>query len=214
MGNMPAHKIRKYPNRRFYDLTSSRHITFEELYELVRGGGSIEVTDSATGEDITSAVLTHMILERDAPKLAMFSSGLLHQVIQSNQQILGSFVERYFNRALQAFLASQQQFDGFLKNAGVSPPPMLDPMQWARAFVPARELHGDQPEGGTNVAETPPPPPTADDAIARLAAQVQELSKRLGDLDRPAQERSKRRSASRTKTSSAHSKKAPRSRKR
>ena len=45
--------IKKYPNRRYYDATRSRHVTFEELHSLVRDGYELQVTDSKTGEDIT-----------------------------------------------------------------------------------------------------------------------------------------------------------------
>src|SRR5205085_7773499 len=103
MDKPPAvHRIKKYMNRRYYDITHSRHLTMDDIYELVRSGQSVQVTDSQTGADITSHVLTQMILERDAPKLDIFPAGLLHQVIRANQQILHACVERYFANAFKA----------------------------------------------------------------------------------------------------------------
>lgn len=205
MPDARTHKIRKYPNRRFYDVSQSRHITLEELYELVRGGDVIQVTDSHSGEDITSQVLTHIILERDAPKLTLFSAELLHQVIQSNQQILGSFMETYFNRALQAFMASQQQFDGFLKSAGIAPPPMLDPMQWARAFMPGGSHAHDSSADRATPAEAASP---GDQRLSELAAQVEVLSRQLRDLS-PATGKAESRAAGK-KTKAARMKPAAR----
>ena len=37
--------VRKYPNRRYYDATHSRHMTLEELRSLIRDGYDITVTD-------------------------------------------------------------------------------------------------------------------------------------------------------------------------
>ena len=65
-------EIKKYPNRRFYDVTRSRHVTLNDLYELVQVGERILVTDSKTGADITNIVLTQIILEHDPPKLDLF----------------------------------------------------------------------------------------------------------------------------------------------
>lgn len=187
--------VKKYPNRRFYDTTHSRHVTQDELYELVRSGTSIQVTDSSTGQDITNQVLAQMILERDPPKLGLFPAGLLHQVIQANQNILHSFVERYFSRALDAFLQSQQQFDEFLRRAGVPDPALANPMHWARSFFPAglgsvagvtglgAPAAHSSAGGGDSPAPAVTETPSADStAIAELRAQLAEVSAQLQRL--------------------------------
>ena len=47
MDKPPAvHRIKKYMNRRYYDITHSRHLTMDDIYELVRSGQSVQVTDS------------------------------------------------------------------------------------------------------------------------------------------------------------------------
>lgn len=170
-------RIKKYPNRRFYDTTRSRHVTLDELYELVRAGQSIQVTDSQSGADITSLVLTHMILEREAPKLDLFPAGLLHQVIQTNQQILHSFVERYFSGALNAFLASQQEFGSFLRRAGLPASGLPTPWQWAQSF-----MGGSKPNGSVEPEPEAAAPPSDGAAISELREQLAEVSSRLADL--------------------------------
>jgi polyhydroxyalkanoate synthesis repressor PhaR len=211
------YQIKKYPNRRFYDTTRSRHVTQDELYRLVQQGNSIQVTDSNTGSDITNQVLAQMILERDPPKLDLFPAGLLHQVIQANQQILTSFVERYFNRALSAFLQSQQQFETFLRQAGVPEPSFTAPLQWARSLMPG--MPGFNP--ATSQPSTPPasddgsdgdvvspdevagmPPPNGEDVHDRdessdaLRAQLAEMARRLEQLESAGSRKEPRKSAS------------------
>ncbi|SRR6266542_2226755 len=88
-------QIHKYSNRRLYDATRSRHITADELYQLVRDGHDVVVTDSATGADITHQLLTQMIFERDSPKLEVFPTTLLHEIIRANQQMWKKLAEQW-----------------------------------------------------------------------------------------------------------------------
>src|SRR6185295_15129139 len=115
-----VYDIKKYPNRRFYDATRRRHVTLNDLYELVRTGSRIVVTDSRTGHDITNIVLTQIILEHDPPKLDLFPPALLHQAIQANQQLVRRFIDEYFANAMNAFLNSSKQFDAFVRQAGLA----------------------------------------------------------------------------------------------
>jgi polyhydroxyalkanoate synthesis repressor PhaR len=109
--------IRKYPNRRYYDSTRSRHVTLEEIYALIRDGYEVQVTDSKTGEDITAKVLAQIIIDLDTSKLGVFPAPLLHRLLRSNEQIVQDFVDKYFNQALSAFLDSQRGFEQYLRQA-------------------------------------------------------------------------------------------------
>lgn len=108
-------ELRKYPNRRYYDGSRSRHVTLEEIYAMIRAGHDVHVIDSKTGDDITAKVLAQIILEHDPPKLTIFPVDLLHQVIRANEPLVRDFVDKYFNQALRAFLESQRQFDRYLR---------------------------------------------------------------------------------------------------
>ncbi len=70
--------IRKYPNRRLYDTSQSAFITSEELYAIVRSGHRIEVTDSATGADITNIVLLNAMIDRDPERIKGVSKDIFH----------------------------------------------------------------------------------------------------------------------------------------
>src|SRR3972149_6713257 len=127
-------RIKKYPNRRFYDATRSRHVSLEDLYRLVRAGREIAVTD-AEGNDITNVVLTQIILQHDPPKLDLFPATLLHQAIQANQDMIRSFIDQYFSKAMDAFLVSRKQFEAFLAQAGFNPLQQASPFDWAKRFI-------------------------------------------------------------------------------
>jgi len=110
-------KIRKYPNRRYYDSTRSQHLTLEEIHAAIRDGYEIEVIDSKTGHDITAKVLAQIIIELDPPKLGVFPVALLHKLLRSNEQLVQDFTEKYFNQALTTFLESQRKFEKSLRGA-------------------------------------------------------------------------------------------------
>ncbi len=118
--------IRKYPNRRYYDATHSRHLTLEEIRSLISEGFDIKVTDSKSGADITAQVLTQIILELDTPKIDCFPVALLLRMIRSNDLVVRDFVENYFNKAFKAFSEYQNQIEERMRQmqqaAGVFPP--------------------------------------------------------------------------------------------
>jgi polyhydroxyalkanoate synthesis repressor PhaR len=93
----PRLEIRKYPNRRLYDVTRSRHLTADDLYELIREGHDVVVIDSASGGDITHQILAQMILERDSSKLEVFPTTLLHEIIRANQRMWKAFAEQWMS---------------------------------------------------------------------------------------------------------------------
>ena len=119
-------EIRKYPNRRYYDTTQSRHLTLEEILDLIRAGHDIRVTDSKTGADITAQVLTQMILELETKKVENFPIALLLNLIRSNDQFVHDFLDKYFNHALTAYLDYQKQIARFAP-FGAWPQTMANP---------------------------------------------------------------------------------------
>jgi polyhydroxyalkanoate synthesis repressor PhaR len=112
-----AVQLRRYPNRRYYDAARSQHLTLEEILRLIRDGHSVQVSDSKTGEDITTRVLAQLILERAPGKWAALPAELFHQLIRANDSLLREFVEKYFHRALVAFEKSQREFEQYMRQA-------------------------------------------------------------------------------------------------
>jgi len=100
-------RIRKYPNRRMYDTSRSRHITQDELYEFVASGGTVQVVDSRTGEDITNQTLATALIEHDPEKIQLFPTWMLHYMIRTREQTLVQFFNRYWSHLVGAFMAAQ-----------------------------------------------------------------------------------------------------------
>ncbi len=103
--------IKKYPNRRFYDSTRSCHVTLDQIHQLIRTGHDVQITDSKTGQDITVAVLSQILLELDSFKLSWFPNSLLHHVIRNDEPMVREFMDVYFNQAFEWFLQSRQSME-------------------------------------------------------------------------------------------------------
>jgi polyhydroxyalkanoate synthesis repressor PhaR len=110
-------EIRKYQNRRYYDSTYSRHLSLQQIHKLIIEGHDIRVLDAKTNQDITSRVLTHILLEYEPVNLDMFSNELLTRAIRVNDRLLRDFVDVYFRQAFEAFCGSQKQVDQMLRQA-------------------------------------------------------------------------------------------------
>ena len=173
--------IKKYPNRRYYDATRSRHVTFEELHSLVRDGYELQVTDSKTGEDITAKVLAQLIIELDPPKLEVFPVPLLHGLLRSNQQAVTDFARRYFGGMVANFLESQRDWEQHLQRMmGIkqTAPTMAD---WARImWGPLGQMQGSPTGNGVQGASAQPV--TAETSAPADQSENNELREQLNAL--------------------------------
>jgi polyhydroxyalkanoate synthesis repressor PhaR len=175
--------IKKYSNRRFYDTTRSCSLGLSGIHDLVAQGYDVAVVDSKTGLDITNSVLMQIILDRQADKLTAFPPAILHQIIRTQRQFLGSVVQQFFRQSIEAQRDAQEQWTRFMESTfGYKPPTPPNPLEWTRSFMEA--MTGDR-------APAPPPPVPADaddsgdedeDEIETLRRQVRELSRQVARL--------------------------------
>ena len=181
-------EIKKYPNRRYYDATHSRHLTLEEIRTLIQQDYDIRVIDAKTSADITAQVLTQLILELDTAKLDSLPVPLLVRLIRMNDQLVKDFIEKYFNQALKSFLDYQRQVEEQIRKAHGLPQALSSVSAWTKAmFEPFAAAFGKQPVEETAPA-APGPAPGAD-----VTEMIQDLQKQVAELKqqkrRPARKR-------------------------
>jgi polyhydroxyalkanoate synthesis repressor PhaR len=155
----PATIIR-YPNRRLYDRSQGKYVTLQNIADRVRGGGTVTVLDSKTGEDLTRSILTQIILERHPDRMELFPVKLLHLIIRANEMGLGLL--RDYVRQSQAYV------DLLFGNSAANS--VAAPGEWLRAFFPFES--------------SSPAPPTASTDAEALARRVAELERRLDEVRR------------------------------
>ena len=81
-------------SRKLYDTEESRYVSLEEICAWVREGQILQVLDSATSEDVTSATLAQSLYEDQKRGTSMLSSDFLHQVIRKGGQALAETMEQ------------------------------------------------------------------------------------------------------------------------
>jgi polyhydroxyalkanoate synthesis repressor PhaR len=101
-GSPETVRIRKYPNRRLYDTSRSRHVTQQEVLDLVLAGRRVEVTDSRSNADITNAVLLQILIDRDADRIAKLPAGLVHWAARAGHDELVSVANQSMQSAVTA----------------------------------------------------------------------------------------------------------------
>ncbi len=172
-------EIKKYPNRRYYDATHSRHLTLDEIRSLIQQGYDLSVTDAKTGSDITAQVLTQIILELDTPKLDSLPVPLLVRIIRVNDQLVKDFVDKYFNQALKSFLDYQQQVEEQIRRAHGLPSVFPSVSAWTKAMLEplatAFTQRSDVPSNSADTAQN-------NDEAAHLRQTVKELQAELERL--------------------------------
>src|SRR5215467_3745615 len=168
-------EIKKYPNRRYYDATHSRHLTLDEIRSMIQQGYDLRVVDARTSADITAQVLTQIILEFDTPKLDSLPVPLLVRIIRMNDQLVKDFVEKYFNQALKSFLDYQQQVEEQIRRTHGLPSVFPSVSAWTKAMLgPFASAFSTHPPGTT----TPPP----DTDATELQQVVRDLQGQLARL--------------------------------
>ncbi len=99
--------IKKYPNRRLYDTSTSTYITLAEVKQLVMDGETVSVRDAKTGDDLTRSILLQIILEEEAGGAPMFTEAVLANIIRFYGHAMQGFMGAYLEKNVQAFTEIQ-----------------------------------------------------------------------------------------------------------
>jgi polyhydroxyalkanoate synthesis repressor PhaR len=199
--------IKKYGNRRLYDTDESRYVTLDELASKIRAGAELRVVDAQTGDDLTQATLTQIVLETGhAAKFLPVQ--LLTQMIRLSDDALAEFFSRYVTGALDLYLQAKRGIQSIaaynpLAQLPVAASDALTRMWMTGPFGYAQPQQPPQPFGGYPVPASPPyvaPPPPAeaepepaptngergDSDVAAMRRELDELKQLIRDSARPA----------------------------
>jgi polyhydroxyalkanoate synthesis repressor PhaR len=175
-------EIKKYPNRRYYDATHSRHLTLEEIRSLIQQGYDLRVIDAKTSADITAQVLTQIILELDTPKLDSLPVPLLVRLIRMNDQLVKDFIEKYFNQALKSFFDYQKTLEEQIRQTHGLPPVFPSVSAWTKAMLePLSAVFSGTPAAKAPEQEQPSPSGKEEDMhklVRQLQKEVASLKKK------------------------------------
>ena len=115
--------IKKYANRRLYNTASSSYITLEDLARMVRENVEFQVLDAKTGDDITHAILTQIIMDEEASGgQQMLPVSFLRQLIGMYGNSMQAMMPSYLEASMANFRDNQTKIrEAFDKGLSATP---------------------------------------------------------------------------------------------
>jgi polyhydroxyalkanoate synthesis repressor PhaR len=120
--------IKKYPNRRLYDTTTSAYVTLAEIKKLVLTGSPMVVVDAKSGADLTRSILLQIILEEESAGVPMFSEAVLSNIIRFYGHAMQNHMGSYLESHVQSFMDWQSKLGE--SSPALSPEVWAQFMQW------------------------------------------------------------------------------------
>lgn len=108
---MPTHQIKKYANRKMYDVTTKSYVTLMDIANLIEAGEKISITDNATGKDITQEIVSQLVgrvLDGEAKKLPV---SVLIQLLRRGSDGLVDFSRKYVSFWQNALTYAEDELD-------------------------------------------------------------------------------------------------------
>ena len=184
-GSAPV-TIKKYANRRLYNTATSSYVTLDHLCQMVKEGVDFVVYDAKTGEDITRAVLTQIIVEEEGKGDNLLPISFLRQIISfygdSMQRML---LPRYLEHTMELFAENRERMQTYMKEAmgGMFPFGSLEELgkqnmaifeQAMKMFAPTAKGPGQNP--------SPKDEPATGDRMKDLQSKLDELQRQINDM--------------------------------
>lgn len=100
--------IKKYANRRLYNTETSSYVTLDHLADMIKCGDEFVVLDAKSGDDLTRAVLTQIIFEKETQENNMLPIAFLRQLISLYGDGLQAMVPTYLQSAMEILTRHQE----------------------------------------------------------------------------------------------------------
>ena len=95
-------EIKKYSNRRLYNTETSAYITLDDIVTLIKKELDFKVVDVDTQTDITSSILTQIILEKENAGVNLIPAHILKQIILFNETKKNNMMFDFLNTTMNA----------------------------------------------------------------------------------------------------------------
>jgi polyhydroxyalkanoate synthesis repressor PhaR len=109
--------IKKYPNRRLYDTSSSSYVTLDDLCEMVKRGVDFTVLDARSEEDLTRQVLTQIIFEQESKGYHLLPVNFLRAIIGFYGGKMQHYLPAYLEASMENFTRNQDKMRDYVAKA-------------------------------------------------------------------------------------------------
>ena len=167
--------IKKYSNRRLYNTETSSYITQEDVVILIKHGKKFKIIDAETKNNITSSILTQIILERENSGMNLIPEDFLKQIILFNENNKASEMFSFLSNVMN-FADANKFFTGGFDNMM-----KFNPFDFQSYFANLGGSTNGSSNGAAEKDEAPPADPN-ERKIQELVSQVQELKSQLENI--------------------------------
>ncbi|MEM7172118.1 MAG: polyhydroxyalkanoate synthesis repressor PhaR [Pseudomonadota bacterium] len=195
--------IKKYANRRLYNTATSSYVTLDHLCQMVQEDIDFVVYDAKSGEDITRAVLTQIIVEEEAKGQNLLPVNFLRQLISFYGDSMQWMVPGYLDQMMGAFAQNQDRMRQSIQDTfgNMFPFTNMDDlskqnmavfdnaMRWFAPFQQSgastgSESHGNKSTSGPTQPANPASASEETETLEQLKAQVDLLQRQLDALQK------------------------------
>jgi polyhydroxyalkanoate synthesis repressor PhaR len=178
--------IKKYANRRLYNTATSSYVTLDDLSRMVKQGHEFVVYDAKSGEEITRAVLTQIIVEEEQKGQNLLPISFLRQLISLYGDSMQWLVPRYLDHAMSTFARNQEQMRKSLQDAfgGLFPFGPLEEMgkQNLALFEKTMKMFSPFPANSAGKPLDKPEEAAGDATLDELRLRINNLQQQVNDL--------------------------------
>ncbi len=103
-------QIKKYANRRLYNMETSSYVTLDDLQELVRKDVPFLVKDAKSEKDITRQILIQIILEQESGGTQMLPVDTLRAMIRYYETDMHQTFSEYLTNSMSMFTDNKEQY--------------------------------------------------------------------------------------------------------
>ena len=165
-------EIKKYSNRRLYNTETSSYITQEDIVSLIKQGKQFKIKDVESKKDITSSILTQIVLERETTGTNLIPEEFLKQIILFYENDRSSEMFGFLNNVMN-FADANKFFNNGFQNIM-----KFNPFDFQAYF--------NNNSNNNDAKETPPAENNAskENEITELANQIDELKSEINKLNK------------------------------
>lgn len=148
--------IKKYPNRRLYDTSTSSYITLADVKQLVLDNVEVQVVDAKTGDDLTRSVLLQIIMDEESGAMPMFSYDALTQLIRFYGNAMQGLMGNFLDKNMELFMQMQDKLGEQTQSVMTGEAPVFsNPQLWGDFMKfqgpSLQKMMGDYLESGASM---------------------------------------------------------------
>ena len=114
-------EIKKYSNRRLYNTNTSSYITQDDIVELIKKKEQFKIIDADSKKDITPAILTQIILDKETAGINLVPTDFLKQIILYYENNKSGDMFGYLNHMLNFAKSNNMFTNGFAQMMNFNP---------------------------------------------------------------------------------------------